>query len=227
MTNILILSDIHANFHALSAVMEDVGSYDLMLCAGDMVGYYDQPNEVCDYLKTLSNTHVIRGNHDAYITGDLSPDAKNVEAYKVDWTKSTLTPENMEWLGSLSPEMKMDIDGWSIIMRHANPWDEEQYIYPDSDGLLEKIHLDKRTVLVLGHTHYPMSRKCGEGLLINSGSVGQPRDRNPKASYALFDTDTGNIDFRRVSYDVASYQKHLTKLGWSNKVIKILSRTKG
>lgn len=227
MTRVLILADIHANFHALSALMQEAGAYDLMLCAGDIVGYYDQPNKVCAYLKSLPNAHIIRGNHDAYVTGAMSPSAENIVAYRTEWTKSALTSDNSEWLRSLPPEITLDVDGWAIMLRHANPWDEERYIYPDSHHLLKKIHLEDKNMLVLGHTHHPMIRKCGAGLLVNPGSVGQPRDRNPNASYAMFDTRTGEADINRAAYDVAGYQKHLVNLGWPHKMVEILSRTKG
>ncbi len=224
---ILIIADIHANCDALCAVLDAAGDFDIVLCAGDMVGYYDQPNEVCDLIRSLDNVHVIRGNHDAYVTGALVPDENKRLLYRTDWTRSNLSAEHLDWLEKLEAEAELTVDGLRIVVRHASPWDEESYIYPDSTDAFAKIDLQGNEMLVLGHTHYPLEKVCGQGRLVNPGSIGQPRDRDPRASYAVYDSEDGVLEFYRTPYDVEKCQTRLRSGGWPESTISILSRTKG
>jgi len=220
---VAFLADIHANLSALTAVLNDMPPVDAIVCLGDVVGYYAEPNEVCELLRTR-NVPTIRGNHDAYVTGELAPHPERISAYRTVWTKQTLTSDNIDWLRSLPISLKFEWDKQHVQLRHATPWDEEAYLYPDSDRLAD-IKLARNQFLALGHTHWPMIRHCGEGTLFNPGSVGQPRDCNPKAAYAILNCASGDIEFRRVSYDVAALQERLRRLGWEPASIAILSRT--
>jgi putative phosphoesterase len=221
-----LLADIHANLEALKAVLADMGSVDLCICAGDVTGYYADPNEVCALVRARGIV-TIRGNHDAYVGGDLRPDPAKVEAYRTDWTRQALTAQNLEWLRALPKELTMVCDSRTLRVRHANPWDEEGYIYPDSAQLLQRISLGEAEVLVLGHTHRPMVVRDRGGLLVNPGSVGQPRDWNPTACYAILNTASGEVEIRRVAYDVAALQRRLRELEWDPTVIAILGRMPG
>jgi diadenosine tetraphosphatase ApaH/serine/threonine PP2A family protein phosphatase len=111
----------------------------------------------------------------------------------------------------------------SVTVRHASPWDEDTYLYPDSPSL-NRIELGARELIVLGHTHYPMQVRRGRGRVVNPGSVGQPRDWNPSASYALLDTATGAWTPRRAVYDHTAYQLRLETLGWEQQPIQLLGR---
>lgn len=221
---IAFLSDIHANLAALKAVLSDMPPVDATICSGDVVGYYPDVNEVCELVRSHA-FHVVRGNHDAYVSGGLSPAVEHRQAYRVDWTRKHLGVENFRWLASLPHELGFLFDGLTIKVRHASPWDEESYLYPDSPEL-SQIKLDTDQLLCLGHTHHPLFTQLGLGWLLNPGSVGQPRDWNPKASYVLFDTKTRTADFRRVAYDVVAFQQRLHKLGWEESSIQILGRTR-
>ncbi len=218
-----LLADIHANLPALNAILNDMPNVDCMVCLGDVVGYYADPNEVCDILRERQ-IPTIRGNHDAYVIGALVPNPTRVGAYRTVWTRETLRPENFEWLQSLPIEMDFHWGNLQVQIRHATPWDEEAYLYPDS-ARLAQIQLRPNQRLALGHTHWPMLRQCGEGFVVNPGSIGQPRDCNPAAAYAILDCDSGTVEFRRVSYDVAGLQQRLRSLGWDPVTIAILSRT--
>lgn len=218
-----LISDIHANLAALDAVLEKLAHVDRILCAGDIVGYYDQPNEVCDRLRT-AGIETIRGNHDAYVVGALQPAPQHATAYRTDWTRNQLTADNLAWLQSLPLQLDLTFGDTEVTLRHANPWDEEGYLYADSP-LIEKVHLAAAQILIVGHTHYPLSRRAGNGMLVNPGSVGQPRDRNPRASFACLDLPERSVSFHRVEYDVSSLQQRLESLGWDAKAISILSRT--
>lgn len=221
---IALLSDIHANLAALDAVIADMPPVDAILFAGDAVGYYAHPNQVCERLRAIG-ARCVRGNHDNYVTGQAEPNAERRAAYATDWTREQLTAENFEWLASLPAELHLQADGFDVAVRHASPWDEETYLYPDSDRLGD-VRLDADQMLVLGHTHHPMTVAAGEGLLINPGSVGQPRDWNPAAAYALLSLPSREVEFRRVAYDVAAVQADLAARGWATGVIEILGRTR-
>ncbi len=220
---VALLADIHSNLPALTAVFHDLPSVEMIVCLGDVVGYYADPNEVCDLLRKYS-VLAIRGNHDAYVLGQLMPNPASAAAYRTAWTRKTLKSEHLQWLGSLPPSMDLLWGKQRVQLRHATPWDEEGYLYPDSDRL-EEIRLSANQFLALGHTHWPMLRECGKGFVVNPGSVGQPRDCNPRAAYAILNGDTGNVEFRRVPYDVAGLQQRLRELGWDPATIAILSRT--
>lgn len=219
-----IISDIHGNLPALEAVFGAMPPIDLLLCAGDVVGYYPDVNEVCERIRQ-SGASVVRGNHDAYVTGALTPAPAKVAAYRTDWTRETLTSENRAWLKTLPAELRLSFGSARVILRHASPWDEESYLYPDSPQV-GRVELHAGAFLVLGHTHIPLKRSAGGGVLINPGSVGQPRDGDPRAACCVLDTTTGEVEFVRCSYDVRSYQEQLRTLGWNEKMIQILSRKK-
>lgn len=221
---VAVISDIHANMPALEAVLGDLPAVDAVICAGDIVGYYPDANETCGLISKLSGP-VIRGNHDAYVLGILEPDPARREAYRTDWTRENLKKENIEWLASLPREYEIDCGGRTIKLRHASPWDEETYLYPDS-VLLDQVTPEPGQILVFGHTHHPMLKGKNGGYILNPGSVGQPRDWNPKASYAILECESGVVEFRRVKYDISSAQKRLAKLGWNPAMINILARVK-
>ena len=220
-----VISDIHANLPALDAVLEALPEVDLILCCGDTVGYYPYVNEVCDRLQE-KNVIAIRGNHDAYALGFLQPDPAKQSMYYSDWTRSQLSERSLQWLHSLPVEKRIEIDQRVFLLRHASPWDEVTYVYKDSPAL-SKIHLQENEVLILGHTHHPMLVRAGAGVVLNPGSVGQPRDWNPAPSFALIDTKSGLMEHRRVDYDFKQFQKYLQSIYWNQALIDILSRTKG
>jgi putative phosphoesterase len=220
-----LMGDIHANLPALDAVLQDLPvTVDKVVCLGDIVGYYPDANEVCDRLRK-GNIEAIRGNHDAYVTGALEPKEENRAAYRTDWTRQILLKDHFLWLKSLPTELEFRCDGKKIVVRHASPWDEETYLYPDSDRLPE-ICLGADEFLVIGHTHRPMERKAGRGMLVNPGSVGQPRDWNPEAGYCLLEPATGRVEFRRVAYDVTGFQEKLKKMDWDPRMTAVLSRVR-
>ena len=219
-----IISDLHANLPALTAVLNDMSPVDAIFCCGDVVGYYPDANEVCEEIRRLG-IETIRGNHDAYVTGHLAADPVRSSVYRVEWTKETLTTENYRWLDSLGTEKKFDLDGWQLTLRHANFEDEEEYLYPDSPALGE-FDLSDDEIVCFGHTHHPMLVSAGKGKIVNPGSVGQPRDWNPDSSYAIIDSADRSVEFRRAAYDVRGVQARLRKMGWDQMAIDILGRRK-
>lgn len=219
-----VLSDIHGNLPALNAVLNDMPDVDVCFICGDLVGYYPDVNEVCKSVRQL-NPIIVWGNHDAFVTNKLPYDETKDDLYKIKWTRDTLSAENFSWLSSLPREIDFLWSDIKIKIRHANPWDDETYLYPDSQKLSE-IYLRFDEVLLIGHTHHPMLINSGNGKILNPGSVGQPRDWNPKASYAVFNFSANTVEFRRVQYDVKTYQQRLADMGWMSSTIDILSRSK-
>jgi predicted phosphodiesterase len=219
---VALLSDLHANLPALQAVVADMGPVDAILCAGDVVGYYPDADDVCALVRDLG-ARVVRGNHDAYVAGHRPPPAGKDREYRTAWTREALSPDHLRWLRDLPAELDARWDGIEATVRHASPWDEETYLYPSSPDLA-RIDLRAGQLLLLGHTHRPLSAVAGQGRVVNPGSVGQPRDWNPTASYAVLDTQTGQVDHHRVAWDVHGYQDRLRSLGWDPAVVDILGR---
>jgi len=231
----LILSDIHANLEALSAVLgEAQGLYDRVLCLGDVVGYGADPNAVTNWMRT--NAHAtVRGNHDRACTGQVDVNWFNpVAQAAVRWTERQLTPENMAWLRAL-PEGPVLVDGFALV--HGSPEDEDQYLVGEDDVWLAQECCTTR-VTFFGHTHLQGGFEiqggrrvvriakpdvlsgervfefgAAERLLINVGSVGQPRDRDARAGYALYDPAEPRVAFRRVAYDIERARKKIVAAG--------------
>lgn len=216
-----LIADLHANLPALKAVFAHGKDVDAWLCAGDLVGYYPDANEVCDLLREYG-VPTVRGNHDAYVIGQLLPDRSKEALYRTDWTRSMLHPGNRNWLAGLPATLKLDFEGMTLTIRHASPWDEETYIYPNAD--ITRLEVPEDSWLVLGHTHHPMVRPAGRGHVVNPGSVCQPRDYSPGACYAVLDTCSRSVDLRRATYDIPAYQARLRAIGWPEAVVSILSR---
>jgi putative phosphoesterase len=222
---LVIISDIHANLAALEAVLGDMPAADGVVCCGDLVEYYDQPNEVCALVRDRGIT-CIRGNHDAYVTGALSPRAEHRPFFRTDWTREVMAETHLRWLEGLGTELRFEAGERRLRIRHASPWDEETYLHADATPALERLRIDRGETLAVGHTHRPLHLPIGEGWLLNPGSVGQPRDGDPRASYAVFDMTTGATEHRRVSYDVAVMQRRLEALGWDPTIVSRLGRTR-
>lgn len=225
-----VISDIHANMEALEtvlAVSRDV-VFDRMLVLGDLVGYGADPNAVVERVREVAPFAVIRGNHDKVGSGIERADGFNAVARSaIRWTYDTLTPENREWLAVL-PAGPVVIDDL-IEICHGTPFDEDAYVFDDLDALRAMNAADRRLCL-FGHTHVqvgyrlwkeelsivtpddPRSSvvKLAEGqYLINPGSVGQPRDGDPRAAYAIVDTETNELDLLRVEYPVERAQARI------------------
>lgn len=225
-----LIADIHSNLPALEAVLAEVAPESPILCMGDLIGYYLEPNEICERLRALSAI-CIKGNHDKYVLGELNYLSSREEKYRVSHTRQSLSAENRQWLASLPDVVKMEVSEIAvrstrysrIHMAHGSPRSVEEYIYPDT--AIDFLETDEPETLVLGHTHHPMMRQSGALTVINPGSVGQVRDRKPGACYAMLEPFSKSVEFHRVSYDVADYQRKLAEAGIQESMIEILSRS--
>lgn len=202
-----IISDIHGNYEALKAVLNELDRIKVkkIICLGDIAGYYCQINECCEALRER-NIFSLMGNHDFYLTtGESCPRSNSANAC-LDYQRKVIKPENMEWLASLSFSSEKDAlrivhGGWN------DPMDE--YINPSR----EYFDSLNGSYFASGHTHVPCVWSGGGKTYCNPGSVGQPRDGNPKASFALW-SGTG-FELKRVDYNIEMIQKAMIEVGFS------------
>jgi diadenosine tetraphosphatase ApaH/serine/threonine PP2A family protein phosphatase len=227
---VLVVSDIHANFTALQAVLEEAGSVDEVWCLGDLVGYGPDPNEVVERLRSLPRLRCIFGNHDAAILRRMELEAFNGDARtSLSWTEGVMTAENMEFLRSLAP---MEVDG-QVTLAHGSPRDPTwEYILNTLAARLNFTHFHTPYCFV-GHSHIQsffkfdeendrvttLPNRIGQPVsltgraILNPGSVGQPRDRDPRAAFAIYDTEKSTWESRRKAYDVAAVQERIQAAG--------------
>jgi len=230
----LIVSDLHANWEALEAVLEDAeGRYDRAVCCGDLVGYGADPNRVVEWVRDHCSV-TVRGNHDRACTGleDLEWFNPVARAAAV-WTLDNLSPENATFVREL-PHGPSFLDGIQLL--HGSPLDEDEYVVGPEEAFEAFAYLETHLAF-FGHTHLQggfvwnqarvetippvpidsdraaMDIESGTGYLINPGSVGQPRDGDPRAAYALFDTEEKMVRYRRVRYDVDTAQNKIREAG--------------
>jgi predicted phosphodiesterase len=230
----LVVSDLHSNAEALRAVLGRVRrkKFDRIVCLGDFVGYGAQPNQVLDLMRTVKGRKLyIRGNHDRVAAGLEDGEGFNDVAKEAAfWTREHLSAPNRRFLKNL-PLGPLDRDG--MLLCHGSPHDEDEYVFNEWNAL--RIFEDTTVPIILyGHTHLPVMFSIdgsgeidgasvrddatfrldrGKRYLINPGSVGQPRDRNPKASFAIVDTDRMTAQFVRVAYDMKKTQSAILKAG--------------
>ena len=221
----LVLSDIHANITALDAVLQHATSagFDKTIVLGDLVGYGAAPNEVVDRVRALEPVAVIRGNHDKVAAGLEGSEGFNPTAQRaVAWTRAALSQDNLAYLEGLARGPLVVNDDIEIC--HGSPLDEDAYLFGEGD-LAEALVFGRRPICFFGHTHTPVAAVLsprreldvlfhGPGnhgpitltrdarYLVNPGSVGQPRDGDRRAAYAVADLEQRVIEMNRVEYAV-------------------------
>ena len=213
----LIVSDIHGNWEALEAVLADAqGRYNRILCLGDLVGYGADPNAVAEWARA-NVAVIVRGNHDKMCTGLDSLDVYNPAAQASGvWTRAALTPENFDYLEAL-PQGPLRVDNFDLA--HGSPLDEDEYLITPGDVAQVWPYLEA-PLSFFGHTHVQGGFLIARGgvrhiepgrvlelepdhfYLVNPGSAGQPRDRDPRAAYLLYSPGDRTIEYRRVEYDI-------------------------
>jgi predicted phosphodiesterase len=227
---ILVISDIHANLTALEAVLKDAGKVDTVWCLGDLVGYGPDPNECINRVRLLPGLVCLRGNHDAAALGQIDIEAFNAEArLSIQWLLSTLSEESLDFLGGL-PEKKVI---GQVTLAHGSPRNPVWEYILDSRTARRNFDYFDTPFCFIGHTHLPLIYQLNadeinvsliisepgernalvKRALLNPGSVGQPRDHNPLASYALFDPEANTWENHRTAYDVHSVQRRILEAG--------------
>lgn len=217
---VVVISDIHSNFVALEAVMVDIDEkfeeIDFYLNVGDIIGYGPYPNEVCDLLKGLNNLISVKGNHEeALITGDTSG-LISVASEAIEWTNKNISNKNLSFLKKMNEYEALKLNGFKVFLVHGSPRDYlHEYLRPDFSDELYKWFLKDTDadLIVTGHTHVSFVKEFGRKLVMNAGSVGQPRDGNPASCYAVLDTEKPEIKFHRVNYNVDKVMEKVNEVG--------------
>lgn len=232
----LVLSDIHSNLEALDAVLRASAAsrYDAVLVLGDLVGYGADPNAVVDRVRSLNPAAIVRGNHDKVAAGlddaeDFNPMAKSA----AHWTRESLRPEALRYLHDL-PVGPTIVDN-AVEICHGSPLDEDLYVVADIDAA-RSIAAARTALCLFGHTHVALSARMDNQrrltieapqgnpefttaldpdskYLINPGSVGQPRDGDSRAAYAIADMDRKAVTLHRVAYPIEAAQKKILDAG--------------
>ncbi len=198
---ILLLADIHANWQALSAIDE---SFDVCLFLGDVVEYGVQPIECINWIRQHS-TVAIRGNHDHAVAQRVPPPEGSGFRRLAAATRlqhwGILEPTHYKYLARLPVTQYLELDGYSFYLVHATPRDPlDEYLADDPAAWAQRLQGIDADFVCVGHTHLPLHLDLGRWQLINPGSVGQPRDGDPRAAYAVI--EGGKVEFRRVPYDI-------------------------
>jgi predicted phosphodiesterase len=232
---VLLLSDIHSNLEALEACLAAAPSYDTVVNLGDIVGYGASPNEVIERSRQIGKVFV-RGNHDKAAAGLINlADFNPVAGLAALWTRDHISAENLEWLRNL-PVGPLQIDGLPAVQFvHGSPVDEDDYVVTPRDAL-EPLLTSSAAVTFFGHSHlqgcfvgnrlssdsyHPAYKTVGQAeslelpikeelrYLVNPGSVGQPRDGDWRAAYAVYDSEARTVTFCRVPYDLKQAQDRI------------------
>lgn len=206
-----LLGDIHGNALALESVLASATrlGVERLLITGDLVGYYFQPNKVLEMLLPWDKV-IVKGNHEEMLASVIkSPSllAAIEKKYGIGLRLATeqLSEQQLDELIKLPMTVEVESNSCRVLLCHGSPWDTDQYIYPDAaDNLVNRCGSFNADIIVMGHTHYPMSRMLDSTLLINPGSVGQPRNRKPGAAWAILDTETHEVKFQKETYDIQS-----------------------
>ncbi|WP_411964916.1 metallophosphoesterase family protein [Haloferax sp. YSMS24] len=207
-----VISDVHGNLPALDTVLSDMPSVDHVVCAGDVVGYNPWPDECVTEL-VERDVPTVSGNHDRAVTAGTGFRFNSLAAAGVDFARDELSPSSLDWLTSL-PETKTLFDG-RVKLVHGHPEDPDRYTYPDD---FAPRLLDGEDLLVMGHTHVQGHRIYDDGIVLNPGSVGQPRDGDPRAAYAVVDLDATTVDERRVTYDIDRVAERVREVGLPERI---------
>ncbi|WP_207586471.1 YfcE family phosphodiesterase [Halomontanus rarus] len=218
--NVGLVSDIHGNRVALEAVLEDMPDVDALACAGDVVGYNPWPADCVDAVRERSVPTVL-GNHDAAVVDRTGFRFNGMAQAGVRHAIEHLEDEQLEWLESL-PEERLEFDG-RVKLVHGHPENPDRYTYPED---FSPRLLGDEDVLVLGHTHVQHAERYAEGIVVNPGSVGQPRDGDPRAGYAVLDLEAMTVETRRVAYDVEAVQRAVKDAGLPERIGTRLARGK-
>ena len=200
-----LIADPHSNLAALKAVLKEMPRVDELICVGDLVGYAAEPNEVVA-LARAKRMRVVMGNHDyAAVTRNVLG-FNPLAAQAALWTAEHLQKENLEYLSNLPTHLELTFGKQRLYVVHGSPRDPlNEYIFPDTPNrvLAELVRDLDANIVALGHTHMPMERVIFGKLVINPGGVGQPRDRDPRASYVVLNLDEEvKASFYRVDYDM-------------------------
>ncbi len=207
-----IIADVHSNAVALKAVLSAMNNIGVkrILHAGDIIGYNPYPNQTVELFRDYGIESIL-GNHDrAMISGEYST-FNPYAAEALEWTMHEISHENSSYISGLKDTQYFRFQEIKIAMVHGSPRHVDEYVFPE-DAVPEFLSLANADVLVMGHTHIQFMKKYPEGIIMNPGSVGQPRDGNPDAGFAVMDTCSGELELHRIPYDIEKVIDDILKM---------------
>lgn len=237
---ILVISDIHANITALNAVVNEAGEVDAVWCLGDLVGYGPDPNECVDAIASFPNQICILGNHDAATLEQIDAASFNPDArHAIKWTQDQLNPASVDFLRNLPERINLE----KVTLVHGSPRQPVWEYLLDTQNATRSFDFFETEYCFVGHTHLPILYHLGNNhslarllvlepntrlllsprAILNPGSVGQPRDRDPRAAFAVFDPDRQTWEYHRVAYDILAVQDRMRAAGLPERHILRLS----
>jgi diadenosine tetraphosphatase ApaH/serine/threonine PP2A family protein phosphatase len=227
---VAVLSDIHGNLHALEAVLAagDAAAVDEVWCLGDVVGYGARPNECCSLVRERTSV-CLAGNHDLVVVGTLGLDEFSHDAADAaGWSRDHVSAENRAWLAGLPSIAERD----GVLLVHGSPRDPVWEYVLSTDAASAALEATEAPLVLVGHSHVALALGLSNGhlsgglapggaeldltagrRLLNPGSVGQPRDGDPRAAWLLLDLGAGRATFERVDYDIAASQAEIREAG--------------
>jgi putative phosphoesterase len=235
---IALFSDVHSNLPALEAVLAGIASagVDQLYALGDLVGYAPWPNEVLERLQS-ENLPIVMGNYDDGTGFDrdecgcayTDPTEKALGDQSFAWTKANTSDANKAWLRELSAQIRFEAGHRRHLLVHGSPRRINEYLYEDrDDATFARIAAAADAdVIVCGHTHRPYDKTVAGVRFINVGSVGKPKDGDPRACWVLLDTTAGTVDFRRVPYDVEAAARAVEASGLPSEFAAQLREARG
>lgn len=230
MSTIAVFSDVHANLRAMQAVRQkiELGGYDAVYCLGDLGGYASHPNEAQDEVMAMGCPTVM-GNYDDGVGNNLAdcgcqytkPFDVEMSSISFEWTCRATTPGRKVWLRELPREIRFEVGGCRVLLCHGSPRSTVEYLFENrSDGYLQQfasggVHDAHADVVVFGHTHVPYVRDVGGTVFVNAGSVGRPKDGDPRACFVVLELAGGRVEVQtvRVPYDVEAECADLIEAG--------------
>ncbi|MFC6836740.1 metallophosphoesterase family protein [Halomarina ordinaria] len=204
-----VIADVHANAVALDAVLDDMPAVDGVVCLGDVVGYGPHPAACVETVREVADA-VVRGNHDRSVSNPGAYRHNEMAHAGLRHAREELDDDQVAWLDGLPEDRTHE----GVRLVHSHPAERDRYVYPEGFASLAP-HLGDERALLLGHTHVQHAERVAGTPVVNPGSVGQPRDGDPRAAYAvLTGTDEGtHVDLRRVAYDVEAVGAAVAEAG--------------
>jgi putative phosphoesterase len=226
MQRVAVITDVHANLPALQAALARIDELgvDATYCGGDLVGYGPHPNEVCALIAERG-IPTIYGNYDYAIARDLedcgcayvTPHDRELGQGSVDWTLAHTDQRSKDWMRERPFDLRFDVGATSVHLVHGSPRKVNEYLFEDKPArLYERLALaEEADVMVFGHTHEPWARSHGGVLFVNCGSVGKPKDGDPRGAFAVLRERAGGVDvtIERVAYDAAGVAAQVREAG--------------
>lgn len=215
MTRIAFISDIHSNYFALKAVLEDIKerNVDTVYCLGDIVGYHTFPNETIELLKQEGVISIL-GNHDIDVINKKFNESKELDIFK--WTYDELSEENLKYLQKLPRYLDLEIEGHSVYICHGSPNSISEYLREGDEISNQVMASYDGDLLICAHTHMPYTKSYEENIIVNTGSVGKPKIGRPNSTYQLLEIDDKDIlaEIIEIEYDYSEIADHVESKGF-------------